>query len=125
MSSTAAESVQIYARHPAECGVNQLGRFEPCTCGADKAQLMDMAIGTLLSTITDLQLVEIFSAVANGVGGHGSFLCRFADLVAQADRDNLTLLRPTALALVAKYNLALYQHAAARQRDANKRVCGE
>lgn len=56
----------------------------------------------------DERIRHIFVEIANGRGGHGGFLCCFAEAVQRADPENLSMLRATALDVIDKYALEKY-----------------
>jgi len=51
------------------------------------------------------ELEHIFKEIVNDVGGHGDFLKSFSLAFLRADHENQILLKPSALALVEKYDL--------------------
>lgn len=51
---------------------------------------------------------ELHSIFVNSLGKHGGFLTSFAESYLAADLENVQIMRPAALALVAKYNLKVY-----------------
>src|SRR5437868_5794616 len=99
-------SALLYPNHAAGCGVNWLADFLPCTCGAAERLMQEVnMVAAAHGELTDAALVELYQRIAAGAGEHGSFVRAFADVVARADRDNLTMLRPAAIFLMVKYKL--------------------
>lgn len=96
---------RLYENHAPTCGFNDLTAFRPCSCG--EAERIEASARARFSAPrhTDEQLRDIYAAVAAGAGDHGSFLRGFAEAFMAADRDNMVLLRPSALALAEKYDL--------------------
>jgi hypothetical protein len=54
------------------------------------------------------EIHHIFVEVATGRGRHGGFVMSFAQAVMHADPSNFELVRPTAMDLIAKYELHRY-----------------
>ena len=55
--------------------------------------------------LTNEEVRSIFVAIANGAGGHGSFVMAFADALLRADSTNFNLLKPVAEELIRNYDL--------------------
>jgi hypothetical protein len=58
--------------------------------------------------MTDQELKHIYVEIAQGRGGHGSFLCAFAQAYLWADDENALILRAAAITIAAKYRLTDY-----------------
>lgn len=63
------------------------------------------AIFEAAKRLSSEQVTEIFRRIASGEDKHGDFLTHFAEAICHADPANFGLLRPTALALIVKYQL--------------------
>jgi hypothetical protein len=98
----------VYPNHAASCGVNTLGVFRECDCGEAERLVTQARLAAAEPGYGDGELLWIFEAVGDGAGDHGSFLMQFARNYIAGDRDNKSLLRASALALVARYGLARY-----------------
>jgi hypothetical protein len=98
----------LYPGHAVWCGVNDLRTFRACDCGEDERIITRARERAGSPRYSDEQLHDIFAAVHEGAGGHGTFLRYFAQTYTAADRDHKFVLRAAALALVDKFNLALY-----------------
>ena len=55
--------------------------------------------------MTNETVLTIFRNIANGVGGHGSFLRNLADTVRSADSENLNVMMPFLVYIIVKYKL--------------------
>lgn len=58
--------------------------------------------------MNDEQVLHIAKEIANGRGGHGSFLRSFAETVISADPSNFAIMRSAALLVYGKYDLDRY-----------------
>lgn len=98
----------LYPNHELFCNVNSLISTGPCNCGQESRLLEAARRRAESPDLSDEELADVYAAVNRGEGDHGSFLRSFAEAFCRADRDNVILLRPAALAFVAQYGLARY-----------------